>query len=95
MRVNDALDTAGALVSQKKPDLDKIADRPGHKVAVVNQVHKKTDMEFFDIPTRPDEATLRRISAAELLPPPTSAPVPLDFEFNPHEENYVADQRME
>ena len=54
-----------------------------------------TNDTFDDLPERPDESTLRRISLKELLPPATSAPVPLDMELDGKELSFVANQRIE
>ena len=78
---------------QKKPNFDKMQPRPGQNLNVINDVLKAVD--YFDIPVRPAENTLQRISAQELLPPSVATPVPLEVQINPHEPDYVLDQRIE
>lgn len=51
-------------------------------IEILEQWMDFTNDTFDDLPVRPDESTLRRISLKELLPPATSAAVPLDIELN-------------
>ena len=44
---------------------------------------------------RPDESTLPRIDMKELLPPPSNAPVPIDFEMDTSLPEYVKEQKIE
>ena len=93
-RVREAVSMAGGLNS-KKPDFEKQKEREGQHVEIVEQWMDFTDETFDELPERPDESTLRRISLQELLPPATSTPVPLDMELDGEELTFVANQRIE
>ena len=90
----DAVSLAGGLASNK-PDFEKQKDREGQHVEVVEEWVDLTEETFDDLPERPAENTLRRISLKELLPPATSIPVPLDMEIDGEELTFVANQRIE
>ena len=85
---------AGGLNS-RKTDFEKQKEREGQHVEIVEQWMDFTNETFEELPERPDESTLRRISLQELLPPATSAPVPLDMELDGEELTFVAYQRIE
>ena len=59
-------------------------------------MYNTLDYEFedFSIPTRPDGSTIRRITQTELLPPPSSGPVPLDLVVDPSAPEFVSQQRI-
>ena len=44
---------------------------------------------------RPDESLLQRIDFKDLLPPPSSEPVPADFQFDASMPEYVREQKIE
>ena len=93
-KVREAVSLAGGLASNK-PDFEKQKDREGQHVEIVEEWVDFTDETFEDLPERPAENTLRRISLKELLPPATSTPVPLDIEIDVEELSFVANQRIE
>ena len=93
-KVREAVSMAGGL-SSRKPDFEKQKEREGQHVEIVEQWMDFTNDTFDDLPERPDESTLRRISLKELLPPATSVPVPLDMELDGEELTFVANQRIE
>ena len=93
-KVREAVSMAGGLNS-RKPDFEKQKEREGQHVEIVEQWMDFTDETFDELPERPEESTLRRISLQELLPPATSAPVPLDLELDGEELAFVANQRIE
>ena len=93
-KVREAVSLAGGLASNK-PDFEKQKDREGQHVEVVEEWVDLTEETFDDLPERPAENTLRRISLKELLPPATSVPVPLDMELDGEELTFVANQRIE
>ena len=93
-KVREAVSLAGGL-SSNKPDFEKQKDREGQHVEIVEEWVDLTEETFEDLPERPAENTLRRISLKELLPPATSVPVPLDMELDGEELAFVANQRIE
>ena len=93
-KVREAVSMAGGLNS-RKPDFEKQKEREGQHVEIVEQWMDFTEESFKDLPERPEESPLRRISLQELLPPATSAPVPLDLELDGEELSFVANQRIE
>ena len=93
-KVREAVSLAGGLASNK-PDFEKQKDRVGQHVEVVEEWVDLTEETFDDLPERPAENTLRRISLKELFPPATSMPVPLDMEIDGDELSFVANQRIE
>ena len=44
---------------------------------------------------RPEESSLQRIDFKDLLPPPSNAPVPADFQFDASMPKYVREQKIE
>ena len=93
-KVCEAVQNSGGAPTQKPPDLDNLTPRIGQDLKVVNSTLNYEE-EDFTVPARPDEASLRRITHAELLPPPSSRPVPLDLEFDPDAPEFVSQQRIE
>ena len=93
-KVCEAVQNSGGAPTQKPPDLDNLTPRIGQDLKVVNSTLNYEE-EDFPVPARPDEASLRRITPAELLPPPSSRPVPLDLEFDPDAPEFVSQQRIE
>ena len=93
-KVREAVSMAGGLASNK-PDFEKQKEREGQHVEVVEEWIDLTEETFDDLPERPAESTLRRITLKELLPPATSVPVPLDMELDGEELSFVANQRIE
>ena len=93
-KVREAVSMAGGLASNK-PDFEKQKDREGQHVEVVEEWVDLTEEIFDDLPERPAEITLRRISLKELLPPATLVPVQLDMELDGEELTFVANQRIE
>ena len=93
-KVREAVSLAGGLNS-RKPDFEKQKEREGEHVEIVDQWMDFTNDTFDDLPERPDKSTFRRISLKELLPPPTTTPVPLDMEIDGEELTFVANQRIE
>ena len=92
--VREAVSMAGGLASNK-PDFKKQKDREGQHVEIVEEWVDFTEETFNELPERPAESTLRRISLKELLPPAPSTPVPLDMELDGEELSFVANQRIE
>ena len=70
-KVREAVSLAGGLASNK-PDFEKQKDHEGQHVEVVEEWVDLTEETFDDLPERPAESTLRRISLKELLPPATT-----------------------
>ena len=93
-KVREAVSLAGGLASNK-PDFEKQKEREGQHVEIVEEWVDLTDETFEDLPERPAENTLHRISLKELLPPATSVPVPMDMEIDGKELSFVANQRIE
>ena len=94
-KVRKAVEVAGGLMGQHPPDFSKLKARDGEKLEVIQEWFNFEDEDFDDIPARPDENTLRKITADELLPPPSDQIVPLDFVLDGQEHSFVANQRIE
>ena len=93
-RVHEAVQNAGGAPTQKPPDLAKIAPRVGQDLEVIDSVIDY-EQEDFSVPDRPEESNLRRLTHTELLPPPSSRPVPLDLDFDPSAPEFVSQQKIE
>ena len=87
-KVIELMNAAGGLISKRPPDMDK--PRKGQTIVVGND-----DLDFEDEAQRPDDNTLQRISFADLVPPPSSDPVPLDFSMPSNIPDFVKEQRIE
>ena len=57
--------------------------------------HTPFSGELDPLIERPDEGSLQRIDYKDLLPPPSSASVPIDFEFDASLPEYVREQKIE
>ena len=84
----------GGTPTQRPPDLTNLAPHVGQNIQVVDSVIDY-DEEDYTVPVRPQESTLRRLTQAELLPPPSSRPVPLDLEVDPNSPEFVTQQKIE
>ena len=93
LKVSHALDQFGGLNSKNPPDFKNMKERKGQTVQVACE--DLTIGDFEDPPERPEESTLSRVSYSDLLPPPTSDPVPLDFEVPANLPEHVKEQRIE
>ena len=78
LAVRQAVESAGGLVSQKAPDFEKMKPRVGQELEVLNEALDIGD-EIF-IPDRPAEHTLPKLNSRDLLPPSSTAPIPLEYE---------------
>ena len=47
------------------------------------------------IPERPAEHTLPKLTSKDLLPPSSTAPVPIDYEHGEHDHEFVQEHRIE
>ena len=83
------------MQSQKAPDLDNLPTRIGQEIIPEDKFLDFEAADFDNLPVRPEESTLRRLTAAELLPPPSSYPVPLDLDIDPDAPEFVSSQRIE
>ena len=93
LQVRQAVELAGGLVAQKAPDLDKMKPRVGQDLEVLNEV---LDIgEQILAPDRPEEQSLHRLTSRDLLPPASTAPVPLDYEHDPNDHDFVQERRIE
>ena len=95
IRVNEALHICGGAQSQKAPDLNNIAPRLGQDIQVIDDELDLESADYDCLPVRPDEASLKRLTHKELLPPPSSHPVPLDLQIDLDAPEFVANQRIE
>ena len=93
MAVRAAVEKAGGLVSQKPPDLDKQKPRIGQELEVLNEALDIGDE--IDTPERPEEHTLPKLSSRELLPPSSTAPIPLEYEHDVNDHEFVQERRIE
>ena len=69
-RVVDAVSYTGSLVSQRPPDLANLTSRVGQQTTAVDNTLDFENVTFDDIPVRPEESSLRKLTNSELLPPP-------------------------
>ena len=91
--VRKAVEQAGGLVSQKPPDLEKMKARVGQDLEILNEV---LDIgEQVIAPERPDEQTLHKLTNKDLLPPSSTAPVPIEYEHDPSDYDFVQERRVE
>ena len=87
------MEQAGGLVSQKAPDLEKMKPRIGQDLEVVNEA---LDIgEQVIAPERPAEKDLPRLTSKDLLPPSSTAPVPIDYEHEEGAHEFVQERRVE
>ena len=93
--VQVALEANGGASTQKPPDLDTLQARTGQDLCILDDEIDFSAETFADIPVRPAEATLKRLTQSELLPPPSSYPVPYDLVVDPNAPEFVAKQRIE
>ena len=94
-KVEEACFILGGMQSQKAPDLDNLPTRIGQNIIPEDKFLDFESADFDNLPVRPEESTLRRLTAAELLPPPSSYPVPLDLDVDPDAPEFVSSQRIE
>ena len=80
-------------MSHKAPDFDKMKPRIGQELEVLNEALDIGD-EIF-IPERPAEHTLPKLSSRDLLPPSSTAPIPLEYEHEEGDHEYVQERRIE
>ena len=77
-KVNEAVWQVGGMMANKPPDMEAMKARKGQRTDVVVE-----DLNIGDLaptPQRPDESTLPKLTPLELLPPPSTAPIPLDHD---------------
>ena len=93
LEVRQAVENAGGLVSQKPPDLDKQKARVGQELEVLNEALDIGEEMF--VPERPAEHTLPKLSSRDLLPPSSTAPIPIDYEHDEYDHEFVQERRIE
>ena len=93
IEVRNAVERVGGLVSQKAPDLDKMKPRIGQELEVINEALDIGE-EIF-IPERPAEQSLPKLSSRNLLPPSSTAPIPLEYEHGIGDHEYAQERRIE
>ena len=93
LEVRQAVENAGGLVSQKPPDLEKQKARVGQELEILNEALDIGDEMY--IPERPAEHTLPKLTSKDLLPPSSTAPVPIDYEHGEYDHEYVQERRIE
>ena len=93
IEVRKAVEKAGGLVAQKAPDFDKVKPRIGQELEVLNETLDIGD-EIF-LPERPAEHTLPKLTSKDLLPPSSTAPIPLEYEHGEHDHECVQERRIE
>ena len=94
-RVNEALHIHGGAHSQRAPDLQNLTPRIGQDIQVIDDCLDLETADFDCLPVRPEEHTLQNLSHRDLLPPPSSHPVPLDLVVDPNAPEFVSNQRIE
>ena len=93
--VQVALEAQGGASTQKLPDLDTLQARKGQELNILDAEIDFITETFSDIPVRPQESTLKKLTQSELLPPPFSYPVPFDLAVDANAPEFVAKQRIE
>ena len=92
--VQVALEAQGGASTQKPPDLDSLQARTGQALDILDTEIDFSKETFSDIPVRPQESSLKKLTQSELLPPPSSYPVPFDLVVDPSAPEFVAKQRI-
>ena len=93
IQVRQAVEQAGGLISQKAPDLEKMKPRIGQDLEVLNETLDIGDQIIA--PIRPAEKDLPRLTSKDLLPPSSTAPVPIDYEHADGDHEFVQERRVE
>ena len=94
-KVQKVLSSYGGLTSQNRPAPENLKPGKGQdlKIGVDKFLASDFDYEGDAPPVRPDPSSLRRLTADELLPPPSNLPIPL--EPNQDLPEFVQEQRIE
>ena len=91
--VQAALIQAGGAKTQKPPTEDNLYAGKGQNVKLFNNNY--TMDAFEDIPDRPPEDTLPKLTQTDFLPPASTAIVPLDYQVDPNAPAFVREQNVE
>ena len=93
IEVRTAIEQAGGLISQKPPNLEDIKPRIGQTIEVCNET---LDIgEQIQQIVRPAEHTLHKLTSDELLPPPSTEIVPLEYIEDPDDYEFVQERSIE
>ena len=92
-QVQEALIQAGGEKTQKPPTEDNLYAGKGQKVKLYNDNY--TMGAFDDLPDRPPEDSLPRLTQTDFLPPASTDIIPLDFQVDPNLPTYVREQNVE
>ena len=86
----------GGFNSSTRPDESNTKAGKGQELLFLKNKFTEEDFDEEDIiPDRPEEQTLRRLTTAELLPPPSDMPISLDNSMDPDLPEFVTEQRIE
>ena len=88
--VQEALEATGGSNTQKPPDLTTIQARTGQDLNILDDELDFSQEKFEDIPVRPEESSLKKLTQSELLLPPSSYPVPFDLQLDANAPEFVA-----
>ena len=93
IQVRNAVEQAGGLVAQKAPDLEKMKPRMGQDLEILNETLDIGDQIIA--PERPAEQSLHKLTPKDVLPPSSTSPIPLEYEHDPSDHDFVQERRIE
>ena len=73
--------------------MEKQKARVGQELEVLNEALDIGEEMF--VPERPAEHTLPKLSSRDLLPPSSTAPVPIDYKHGEYDHEFVQERRIE